>query len=414
MDSDDTTRQDSGDIPDRGAEERVRDPLELAISEFTEEKRLGKSPTIDDFALRFPALADQIRELFPLIDNLERWKSDKEVECLKRNVPKEFSFDRLGEYQLIRELGRGGMGVVFEAVHVTSQRSVAIKLLPWRYAADMPVWKERLQREASTIAALKHPNIVPIYSFSEDQGYYYYVMQLVDGVGLDKIIQQLHRQWRRRRLSPSEIAAQQASTHSLAYDSWRGFAKIGEQVAVALYYAHKQGVSHNDIKPSNLLVRSNGQVIVTDFGVGQLENSELSEADDRAVGTLRYMAPERWDGKLGPRGDIYALGVTLYELSTQTPVFGDQNRAQLIDHILHHEPQNPRQLNSDFPAPLERIILKAMSKSPENRYSSAHAFARDLRRFINRQPVHAEKQSLLQKAGDWWNYFTRSWQKDAP
>ena len=214
-----------------------RDPLELALTEFMDQIRQGKMPSIDEFAGRYPALAEQIRELFPLVGNLERLKSEKEIECLRRNVPKQFPFDRLGDYQLVRELGRGGMGVVFQASHPTFHRSVAIKLLPWRFAADMPVWKERLQREATTIAALQHPNIVQIYSFSEDQGYYYYVMQLIEGVGLDTIIQDLKQQQRGKRRSTKRPQSEVGVVGGkLTHDAWKGFARIGEQVALALAY----------------------------------------------------------------------------------------------------------------------------------------------------------------------------------
>lgn len=408
MNSEHRAPSNSSDESKRRAADMVRDPLELALTEFTEEKRLGKSPSIDDYASRYPQLAAEIRELFPLVDNLERWKVDKEVECLRRNVPQEFAFDRLGDYQLVRELGRGGMGVVFQAVHATSQRVVAIKLLPWRFAADMAVWKDRLRREATTIAAFKHPNIVQIYSFSEDQGYYYYVMQFVEGVGLDKIIQQLKQQQGVRRSSkrfyPTPLLEELALTH----DAWRGFAKIGEQVALALDCAHKHDVMHNDIKPSNLLVRSNGQVIVTDFGIGRPEQSELSDGDDHSVGTLMYMAPERWSGHACLQSDIYSLGATLYELATQKPVFDVRKRSQLVDAVQHRAPVNPRRLNPEIPIPLERIILKAMAKLPGDRYVTAHAFALDLRRFANRQPVQAAKKGILRRAFKWClGYFQK-------
>jgi len=393
----------------------ARDPLELVLTEFMDQIRQGKTPSIDDFAGRYPALAEQIRELFPLVGNLERLKSEKEIECLRRNVPKQFPFDRLGDYQLVQELGRGGMGVVFQAFHLTSHRAVAIKLLPWRFAADMPIWKERLQREAATIAALQHPNIVQIYSFSEDQGYYYYVMQLIEGVGLDKIIQGLKQQQQQRgkrhssKKPQSEVAV---AGGSLTHDAWKGFARIGEQVALALACAHDQNVLHNDIKPSNLLVRSNGQVIVTDFGIGQPQPGELTDNDDRAIGTLRYMAPERLTGHGDPRSDLYSLGVTLYELATQTPIFDVQKRSRLNAAIMHHQPPNPRNLVSDFPSSLERIILKAMAKAPEDRYTSARALAQDLRQFINRQPlIHATEPGLLQKAIAWCDSWSKSWQR---
>lgn len=393
------------------ADETTRDPLEVAISRFSEDKRQGKSPSIEEYARLYPDLADQIRELFPLIDGLERWKNDKEVECMRRSIPAVFSLERLGHYKLIGELGRGGMGVVFRAIDSTSQRQVAIKLLPWRYAADMTVWKERLQREAATIAALKHPNIIQIYSFAEDQGYYYYVMQLVDGVGIDGIIRQLKQQRTNRRFARQARLESVDSEFMLTYDSWRGFAKIGQQIASALAYAHKKGVPHNDVKPSNLLVQPNGHVIVTDFGIGQSDEKDLSDEDDRVVGTLRYMAPERWNGKPTPLADVYAIGVSLYELSTQQVVFSEKRRTHLIDAILNREPRRPRELIPEFPLPLEQIIVKAMAKDPEQRYSSAEALAEDLGRYINRQPVHAANQSLLGKTIEWWSGLVRPLKK---
>jgi serine/threonine protein kinase len=362
-----------------------RDPLEIVLTEFSDEVRRGLSPAVEDYAERYPELAEQIRELFPLIQSLEHWKTDREMECMRRNVPAVLSLTRLGDYELVRELGRGGMGVVFEANHLTSQRSVAIKLLPWRFAADMAIWKERLQREAATIAALQHPNIVPVYSFSEDQGYSYYVMQLVDGIGLDKIIEQLRRQRRRfdrrnrRVVAPTEIP--------LVFDSWRGFASIAEQVATALAYAHEHGIYHNDIKPSNLLVRANRHVTVTDFGIGRLPETRVS--DDHTVGTIKYMSPERLTGATSPQSDIYSLGATLYELATQQPLFDCSKRSQLIDAIVQREPVPPKRHVPDVPAPLEAIILKSIAKSPLDRYPSAESLAIDLRRFINREPVPA-------------------------
>jgi len=392
--------------------ESERDPLELALSDYMQAIRFGQAPDIEDIARKMPHLADQIRDLFPLVGNLERWRSDKEIECLRRNVPKEFPFDKLGDYRLVRELGRGGMGVVFEAVHIASQQSVAIKLLPWRFAADMAIWKDRLRREAATIAALRHPHIVQIFSFSEDQGYPYYAMQLVDGVSLDKIIRQLRKQRRRRRSNQRFRPVTAISVVSLTCDAWRGFARIGEQVALALAYAHEHQILHNDMKPSNLLVRSNGQVIVTDFGIGRLQAGEPPVSDDHAIGTLRYMAPERLNGGGDARSDIYSLGVTLYELATQVPAFEIQERSKLIQSILHLQPLRPAHRHAEIPAPLERIILKAMAKSIEDRYQSARDLAEDLRRFINRQPIKAAEQRIWQRAIAWCHGWTRNWRRD--
>lgn len=395
-----------------GLSQTERDPLEMVLSDFMLAIRSGQSPDIEDFARRFPQLADQIRELFPLVGNLERWKSDKEIECLRRSVPKQFPFDKLGCYRLVRELGRGGMGVVFQAVHTGTQQPVAIKLLPWRFAADMAIWKDRLRREATTIAALKHPHIVQVFSFSEDQGYPYYAMQLVDGVSLDKIIRQLRKQRRRRCSNQRFRPAPAVSVVSLTCDAWRGFARIGEQVALALAYAHDHQILHNDMKPSNLLVRPNGQVIVTDFGIGRFQSGEHPSSDDHTIGTLRYMAPERLNGSGDSRSDIYSLGVTLYELATQVPAFEIQERAKLIESILHQPPQRPQRRHAEIPAPLERIILKAMAKSPTDRYQTSRDLAEDLRRFINRQPIKAAEQRIWQRAISWCHGWARRWRRN--
>jgi serine/threonine protein kinase len=170
-------------------------------------------------------------------------------------------------------------------------------------------------------------------------------------------------------------------------------------------------VPHNDVKPSNLLVQPNGHVIVTDFGIGQSDEKDLSDEDDRIVGTLRYMAPERWKGKPSALADVYAIGVSLYELSTQHVIFNEKKRSHLIDAILNREPARPRELIPEFPLPLEQIIVKAMAKDPEQRFPSAEALAEDLGRYINRQPVQAADQSLLRKTIDWWSGLVLSSKK---
>ena len=388
------TERDIAQQTDKHAE-TTRDPLEVVLSEFSDALQRGTEPSIADYAARYPDLADQIRELFPLLQGLGQWKEDREIDCMRRNFPREICIKRLGDYQLERELGRGGMGIVFQAVHITSQRTVAIKLLPWRFAAEMTVWKGRLQHEAATIAALNHPNIVPIYSFAEDQGYSFYVMQLIDGIGLDRMIEQLQQQRKKTARRQRRVAIAQHIPFD--FDSWRGFAGIGEQVAMALAYAHKHHVCHNDIKPSNLLVRTNRQVVVTDFGIGRLPEGEFSETDDHAIGTLKYMAPERLEGVSSPHSDIYSLGATLYELATQTPLFDFRKRSQWIDAIRYQKPISPRKIIPEIPEPFERIILKAIAKDPADRYRTAKSMAADLKRFSHRQEVHAANPSILQQ-----------------
>ena len=234
-------------------------------------------------------------------------------------------------------------------------------------------------------------------------------MQLVDGTGLEKIIQRLREQRTKRRSSRKSRIVSPPSGFSLEPDAWRGFAKLIEQVARTLEYAHSRNVLHNDIKPSNLLVRPQGQVILTDFGIGRPDGNELADADDHEVGTLRYMAPERWNGKKSPQSDIYSLGVTLYELVTQTPIFDFPKRSQIVNAILHQDPPPPRRIRPDLPVPLERILLKAIAKTPLERYATALELSEDLRRFMNRQPIHAAKPDLLRRVRTWWEQWLNRW-----
>jgi serine/threonine protein kinase len=395
---------------------RAREPLEVLVSRFADAVRRGEQPSIDDYARRYAEWSEQIRELFPLIQTLEHWKTDKELECLRRGVPQEFPIRQLGPYQLIREVGRGGMGIVFEAVDQTSGRRRAIKLLPWRYATGMAQWEEQFQREAKTIAGLHHANIVRVYAFGTHEGYCYYVMHLVAGVSLDWIIRRLRetsdvvyvdeiRRAGRDDLGDKEPGAAPGAAQSargLRRDSWKDFASIALPVALALAHAHEAGVLHNDIKPANLLLDGNGNVIVTDFGIGRRTAVEADKAEEHQVGTLRYMAPERLLGKCDVRSDVYSLGVTLYELVTQTPAFAADDRRQLMEMIVKSQFVPLRQLSPLIPRPLETIILNAMQADPNDRYPSAASVASDLLRFISDLPVADRRPGIFGRTVRWF------------
>jgi serine/threonine protein kinase len=380
-----------------GEAARRRDVLESVVSRFTEEVRRGLRPSIEQYASNHPELAGRIRELLPLVQTIEEWKLAKEVERVRTNLPESFTLEKLGNCRIIREVGRGGMGVVFEAVQIDLERRVAVKLLPWRFAAESPHGKERFQDEAATIANLRHRNIVPIYSFGEDDGYCYYVMRYIEGVSVAWVI-------RRLRESSAEITADEilnagrgdlagepagerdtrALGRGLTRRSWPAFAKIGAQVALALAHAHSERVLHNDIKPANLLLEPSGQVIVTDFGIGRALSSQVPSGHDHGAGTLKYMAPERFAGRADERSDVYSLGATLYELLTQTPPFQGDSADVLIDSVLHGPLQPPRVLQPRLPRRLEEIVLKALARDPDERHPSAKALAGDLLNFINR------------------------------
>ncbi|MGE5193020.1 MAG: serine/threonine-protein kinase [Deltaproteobacteria bacterium] len=394
---------------------RAREPLEVLVSRFADAVRRGENPSIDEYAARYGEWAGQIRELFPLIQTLERWKTDKELECLRRSVPDEFPVRQVGNYRFVRELGRGGMGIVFEAVQEGSGRRLAVKLLPWRFAADMSQWKERFHREATTIARLQHHNIVQVYAFGTHEGYCYYVMQLVEGVSLDWIIRRLRetsdlvyvdeirRAGRedRERLRGVSAAPAGHSSGGLRHDSWIDFAHIGVQVALALAHAHENGVLHNDVKPANLLLERTGHVIVTDFGIGRRTDGDLSREDEHPTGTLRYMAPERLRGHCDVRSDVYSLGATLYELVTQAPAFGAGDRRQLMEHITRGQMRSLREVVPQIPRPIETIILNAIAADPRERYQTAQAMATDLLRYINGLPVCSTRPGFFRRALRW-------------
>lgn len=410
---------------------RARLPLELLASQFIEKHRQGLNPTIEEYVARYPRMAEEILDFFPMVLAMERWKGDHEATVLRSQLPEKFDFNQLGDCRLVRELGRGGMGVVFEGRRGPSQQRVAVKLLPWKFQ-HVPRWRERFEREARIVSGLRHRNIVPVYAFGEHEGYCYFVMQLIEGVGLDWIIARLRErqgvvyadeivrihdietaagaeaasdQESAAALGSSPAGRPKASQRGLRTDSWKGFATIGLHVSQALHYAHQRGTLHNDIKPANLLLDASGHVWVTDFGVAQqLEQDESPAASDRLTGTLRFMAPERLQGSADARSDVYSLGATLYELVTLVPAFAPGTSGELAQRILDHQVEPPGTLNKQIPFDLESIIVMAMALDPEDRYASAAEMAADLLRFLNDEKTVAGHK---RKRGVFGRFFGR-------
>jgi len=379
---------------------RSRVQIEVLASEYADNARQGKTPSIESYIERYPDMATEIRELFPMVAALEQWKSDRENEVLRNQLPDQFKLKQLGDCRLVREIGRGGMGVVFEALEGSIERRVAVKLLPWRISM-VPHRQERFEREAQTIAKLRHSNIVPIFRFGRHEDYAYYVMQYVESVNLDHIIGALSE---RQQVSPAqeirdevgESSSGESWTHEgadrkkLKQDSWKAFARIGLQVAQALRHAHRMGVLHNDVKPGNLLIDASGKVFVTDFGLAEPLNPDSSEVDESVNGTLRYMAPERFEGVFDETSDVYSLGITLFELVAQQSAFETDSQVGLITAIAAGEVRSVFETRNDLPPDLAAVIAKAISREPNDRYQSAGEFASDLLRFINGERVSAK------------------------
>lgn len=307
----------------------------------------------------------------------------------------------LGDFRIVREVGRGGMGVVYEAEDLgIPARRVALKLLS-ATAASEPRTLQRFRIETQAAACLNHPNIVPVLSAGCDRGIPYYAMPLIVGRSLAEII----RMRRDGDLSAASVPCPEAIGDGGAEPWPATVAQLGLQAAEALEHAHSLGVIHRDVKPSNLIVDLAGRLWVTDFGLARIAcGDEGPTSSGDLVGTLRYIPPEQIRGERGaadPRADIYALGVTLYEAVTLRPLFDARDRTALIGQILNDEPPAPRTIEPTVPRDLETIILKAMDKIPAGRYATAHDLADDLRCFLEDRPIRARRPSAIERSLRW-------------
>ena len=300
----------------------------------------------------------------------------------------------LGDYRLIREAGRGGMGIVYEAEQVPLARRVALKVLPSAAALDA----RRVQRfriEAQAAAQLNHPHIVPVYAVGYEHGFHYYAMRFIEGRSLAAVI-------RERRGAEGTTDPLPSGPESRLFT--RAVASIGLQAAEALEHAHSLGVLHRDIKPGNLLFDESGTLWVADFGLARLRDDPGPTQTGDVLGTLRHMSPEQVTahrGVVDQRADVYALGATLYEALTLRPAFDSPDRQSLLHQVLFDEPTSPRRISPAIPKSLETVVLKAMAKEPSGRYATARDLADDLRRFLADTPIVARPQSPFGRAARW-------------
>ncbi|QDT12525.1 serine/threonine-protein kinase [Planctomycetes bacterium K23_9] len=356
-----------------------RNPIESIASDVVDSIRIGKTKPLQPIIESNPEHEDELRDLMPVIERLE---NARKSQAQQLNSLASLGADRpesLGDFDLVRQIGRGGMGVVFEAIQRSLGRRVAVKVLPKSLLMD-DVQLKRFEREARTAAALHHTNIVPVFGVGEDQGFHYYVMQCIDGQGLDRIINRGDE----RQLSSMQVA------------------RLGRQAASALAYAHGQKVLHRDIKPGNLIVNRDNELWVTDFGVAKAIESEAVTRTGDVVGTLRYMAPEQIVGVNDFRGDIYSLGVTLYELLAGRPAMDDASiRSAIVSRRPVTSPPPLRQLNANVPKDLETILHTAMSIDPADRYQSAAEMRDDLDRFLKGDTISVRPLSIAESFARW-------------
>ncbi|HRV47891.1 MAG TPA: protein kinase [Sedimentisphaerales bacterium] len=304
---------------------------------------------------------------------------------------------QLGDFRIERRLGCGAMGVVYQALQVSLNRRVALKVLPSGLIGNSAAI-ERFHREARAAAKLRHPNIVTIHSEGIEQGVCYFAMEMIDGQSLEDVIDDL-RGVRAGAAPRDEGVAPVRATPCVLRDcrSPREYfdtvARLIAEVADALAYAHREGIIHRDVKPSNLILASSGRLVLLDFGIARVCEEQGMTVTGSFVGTPRYMSPEqvRSDAHApDQRSDVYALGATLYELLTLRPLFDGTSREQVIGQILSAEPARPRLIDRRIPVDLETICCKAIEKEPQRRYDTAADLAADLRRHLNGQVIHAK------------------------
>lgn len=307
---------------------------------------------------------------------------------------------RIGDFELRHEIGRGGMGVVYEARQISLDRLVAIKILPFAAVLDSRQIA-RFKHEAQAAAQLHHEHIVPVFAIGVERGVHYYAMQLVNGKSLDHWITAQKEQRAKQRSRP------------LPAEHFANVARLGLQAAEALHAAHEYGIVHRDIKPSNLLIEPAGQqskLWVTDFGLARMQREVSLTRTGDLVGTLRYMSPEQATGRntlVDHRTDIYSLGATLYELATLSPAYSDANSAAIIRQIETRDPTPLQQLRPEMPADLANIIHTAMSRNRDDRYATAAELAADLRRYLAGEPTSARAPTLVDRATRWGQRHAR-------
>lgn len=437
------------------------------VEEVTNKLAAGESIDLEVYRRQYPAYADQIDRLantLHVLGDLARCAEARPSIQPEVHSHGDSVSVPLGDYRILREIGRGGMGVVYEAEQISLGRRVALKVLPFAAVLDQRQLA-RFKNEAQAAAHLQHTNIVPVFAVGCERGVHYYAMQFIEGQTLAEVIAALglaqgqkseHGQASgssnlasqlasgkfappKKRAGSLEATVDRASQREPRADSatkpedqaerkdavasdtapiaelstkdatrqpayFRTVAQLGIQVAEALDYAHRRGIVHRDIKPSNLLLDSTGNPWVADFGLALVESDPGLTMTGDILGTLRYMSPEQALAKrvvVDHRTDIYSLGVTLYELLTLQPAYPGRDRQELLRQIAFEDPKRPSKINRAVPPDLETIVLKATVKNPAERYATAQELADDLRRYLDDKPIQARRPSFAQLAIKW-------------
>jgi serine/threonine protein kinase/Flp pilus assembly protein TadD len=421
------------------------------VDELAARVRAGEAVDPGAVAREHPGYAEELRGLLPalaLLADASHPAGDSTGPAQAAPAGDELTPGVLGDFRIFREVGRGGMGVVYEAEQISLTRRVALKVLPFAATLDAKQL-QRFKNEARAAAGLRHEHIVHVYGVGCERGVHYYAMEFIDGLTLAQLIAGMRGDGGKEKaagptrtapyhpadrsasfgagLGAAEPGSQTPATEDPAtkppaadtapvaalstqhsgprgHEFYRTAARLIAQAADALEHAHSFGIVHRDVKPGNLLVDQAGKVWVADFGLARFgPDAGLTMSGD-LLGTLRYMAPEQAlarHGLVDHRADVYGLGATLYELLTGRPAVDATDRADVLRQIAFEDPIPPRTLDRVIPAELETVTLKALAKNPNERYATAGELADDLRRWLEHKTIRAKPPTLKQRAAKW-------------
>ena len=425
---------------DKSPDNSQSDPetLEQIVDHFTNRLRAGEHPAIADYQKRHPQFKDEIEDLLASVTMIEQLKSNSTNSSSKsRSLDEVSGLEQIGQYKINGEIGRGGMGVVFEAVHESLGKRVAIKVMPTPLV-NSKNFVERFKREAQSAARLHHTNIVSVFGVGEGDGYHYYVMDLIEGQTLGAVIRgfnashpnstKIDRYDTRVDMSgertlaitpsiisekPTAISLEEKKTletptnnsqarPSVKASHYRWAARIAADIADAVAFAHDADLLHRDIKPSNIILDQKGQVWITDFGLAIDSRCDIYLTKTRdVIGTPKYLSPESLEGKYDYRSEVYCIGLTLYELATLQPAFNNGTTAEVIRAIATSSPPSPRKISPSIPIDLSTIIEKSISRNAEERYSTVKDLQRDLIAFIEDRTIAARPPSTIEMVSKW-------------
>ena len=420
---------------DLGDDHTVYDQLqtvEQLAEQFMQSIRDGKNPSIDSYIALHPRLASQIRDLFPTVLMMEQARGQSMTHRRDGRVAKgPQQIKQLGDFEIIREIGRGGMGIVYEAEQQSLGRRVAVKVLPNSSLTESQL--KQFERESHLAANLHHTNIVPVYGVGQQDGLNYYVMQLIGGESLARYVETGEysgteegdqskgdqSKGDQSKGDPSEEEADEDSSsgnrenrdlaiggHATSPKSLsvREVCNVGRQVASALDYAHDSKTLHRDIKPSNLILDERQNVWITDFGLA-IRNNEgpaTTSGELSVPGTLRYLPPEKLAGMPdAPQSDVYALGVSLIELLSGKPAFTFTDQNDLIEKIRFGQLEEITDHGKAVPPDVESVLRKAVASDIDQRYQTAGQLADDLENVLEKRPVSCYRSSNLDRVKSW-------------